>query len=190
MKLESVGWGQGWRRSGSVCYVSAVCITDKHIFATSMVIISRERKNMDESWDRWKLSLFQHVVSSPAVPWQRLLTVEILQLRALKSSLHRLPYRTHSQLTTLQIGIKHPCGAYDQIFITVRQLRVCWCGVLSLMRGRVVYNCCWPSPAQSFSGLSPVGLATIFYCLRFETSFPSPRRLRNVVFLNKNMTVF
>jgi hypothetical protein len=26
------------------------------------------------------------------------------------------------------------------------------------------------SPAQSFSGPSPVGLATIFYCLRFETS--------------------
>jgi hypothetical protein len=26
----------------------------------------------------------------------------------------------------------------------------------------VVYNCCWPSPAQSFSGPSPVGLMTIF----------------------------
>jgi hypothetical protein len=36
--------------------------------------------------------------------------------------------------------------------------------------GSVVYNCCWPSPAQSFSGPSPVGLVTIFYCLRFETS--------------------
>jgi hypothetical protein len=30
--------------------------------------------------------------------------------------------------------------------------------------------CCWPLPMQSFSGLSPLGLATIFYCLRFETS--------------------
>jgi hypothetical protein len=36
--------------------------------------------------------------------------------------------------------------------------------------GSVVYNCCWPSPAQSFSGPSPLGLVTIFYCLRFETS--------------------
>jgi hypothetical protein len=35
--------------------------------------------------------------------------------------------------------------------------------------GSIVYNCCWPSPAQSFSGPSPVGLATIFYCVRFET---------------------
>jgi hypothetical protein len=30
--------------------------------------------------------------------------------------------------------------------------------------------CRWTLPAQSFSGLSPLGLATVFYCLRFETS--------------------
>jgi hypothetical protein len=35
--------------------------------------------------------------------------------------------------------------------------------------GFVVYNCCWPSPARSFSGTSPAGLMTIFYCLRFDT---------------------
>jgi hypothetical protein len=34
----------------------------------------------------------------------------------------------------------------------------------------IVYNCCWPSPAQLFSGRSPVGLATLFYWLRFETN--------------------
>jgi hypothetical protein len=27
----------------------------------------------------------------------------------------------------------------------------------------VLYNCCWPSPAQSFSGPSPMGHVTIFY---------------------------
>jgi hypothetical protein len=37
----------------------------------------------------------------------------------------------------VRLGIKHPSGAYDQIFITVRQLLVCWCGALSLTRGRV-----------------------------------------------------
>jgi hypothetical protein len=47
-----------------------------------------------------------------------------------------------------------PSGAHDQIFITVRQLRSCFFFV----------------PAQSFSGQSHLGLATIFYCLRFETS--------------------
>jgi hypothetical protein len=32
------------------------------------------------------------------------------------------------------LGIKHPSEAYDQIFITVKQLQVCWCGALSLTR--------------------------------------------------------
>jgi hypothetical protein len=35
------------------------------------------------------------------------------------------------------LSVKHPSGTYDQIFITVRQLRVCWCGALSLTRERV-----------------------------------------------------
>jgi hypothetical protein len=29
------------------------------------------------------------------------------------------------------LGVEHPSGAYKQIFIIVRQLRVCWCGALS-----------------------------------------------------------
>jgi hypothetical protein len=33
----------------------------------------------------------------------------------------------------------------------------------------VIYNCCWPSPAQSFLGPSPAGFMTIFYCLWFDT---------------------
>jgi hypothetical protein len=33
--------------------------------------------------------------------------------------------------------MKHPSGAYEQIFITVKQLLVCWCGAHSLTRGRV-----------------------------------------------------
>jgi hypothetical protein len=36
--------------------------------------------------------------------------------------------------------------------------------------GFVFCICCWPLPVQSFLGPSPLGLATIFYCLRFETS--------------------
>jgi hypothetical protein len=63
------------------------------------------------------------------------------------------------------LGTKHPSGSYDQIFITVRQLRALW-----REDGFVVYSCFWSSPAQSFSGPSPVGLMAIFYCLRIETS--------------------
>jgi hypothetical protein len=35
------------------------------------------------------------------------------------------------------LGIKHPSGAYDQIFIIVWQLPVCWFGAPSLTRGRI-----------------------------------------------------
>jgi hypothetical protein len=41
--------------------------------------------------------------------------------------------------------------------------------LLSREDGSVVYNWCWASPAQSFSGPSLAGLMTTFYCLRFET---------------------
>jgi hypothetical protein len=34
---------------------------------------------------------------------------------------------------------KHPLGAYDRIFITIRQLRACWSGALSLTRGQVCH---------------------------------------------------
>jgi hypothetical protein len=37
----------------------------------------------------------------------------------------------------VSLGVKHPCGTYDQIFISVRQLQICWCGVLSLTWERV-----------------------------------------------------
>jgi hypothetical protein len=61
-------------------------------------------------------------------------------------------------------------GANDHIYITIWQLRSCFCGSPSLTRERVcLFICCWPFPAQSFSGPSPLGLATVFYCLRFET---------------------
>jgi hypothetical protein len=43
---------------------------------------------------RHLLSLFQLVVFSTAIPWQRLLTVDIIQLSALRSFLRRLSFRT------------------------------------------------------------------------------------------------
>jgi hypothetical protein len=36
--------------------------------------------------------------------------------------------------------------------------------------GSVFCMCRWLLPAQPFSGPSPLGLATVFYCVRFETS--------------------
>jgi hypothetical protein len=37
------------------------------------------------------------------------------------------------------LGIKHPFGAYDQIFVTVRHFWVCSCGAPSLTRWRVCH---------------------------------------------------
>jgi hypothetical protein len=39
----------------------------------------------------------------------------------------------------------------------------------------VIYRCCWASPEQSFSGLRPVWLITIFYSINFI----SPQTLRS-----------
>jgi hypothetical protein len=44
---------------------------------------------------------------------------------------------TLSRPVYTHLRIKHPSGAYDKIFITVSHLRVCCCGALSLMRGRI-----------------------------------------------------
>jgi hypothetical protein len=66
----------------------------------------------------------------------------------------------------VSLGIKHPWG------LLVLDI----CGFLwrSLFIWREdgfdFYNCCWPSPAHSFSGPSPMVLVTSFYCLIFETS--------------------
>jgi hypothetical protein len=69
-----------------------------------------------------------------------------------------LEWSTHLGLTTRFLLLPDSCG-----FVDLGR---------SLWRedGSVVCNCSWPLPAQSFSGPSPFGLATIFYCLRFETS--------------------
>jgi hypothetical protein len=75
------------------------------------------------------------------------------------------------------LGIKHPSGAYDQISFPLGIRNTPDSYVLDsvgrpLWRedGSVFCMCHWPLPAQSFSGPSSLGSATIFYCLRFETS--------------------
>jgi hypothetical protein len=67
-------------------------------------------------------------------------------------------------------GIKHPSGPYDQIFILADSSGFSDVGRSFWQEdGSVVFKWCWSSPEQSFSGPSPVGLVTIFYCLRFKT---------------------
>jgi hypothetical protein len=70
-----------------------------------------------------------------------------------------------------------PSGAHDQIFLTLLTVTVLFFVGRPLWQedGSVFCICCWSLPAQSFLGPSPLVLATIFYCLRLETS-SSPTR--------------
>jgi hypothetical protein len=68
------------------------------------------------------------------------------------------------------LGIKHPCGTHDQIFITVRQLRG-WCGALSLTRGRVCRLQLLLALASAvILGSESRGTRDHILCIRFETS--------------------
>jgi hypothetical protein len=60
------------------------------------------------------LRLFQPAVSLPAVPWQRFLTMEILQLHALKSFLHRLPYETDLVRVRARVRVTLRLAVYSQ----------------------------------------------------------------------------
>jgi hypothetical protein len=81
-----------------------------------------------------------------------------LMLRPTVSRPVCLGISTHLGLTTRFLLLSHSCE-----FVDVGR---------SLWRegGSVFYNRCWSWPAQSFSSPSPMGLITIFCCLRFENS--------------------
>jgi hypothetical protein len=69
------------------------------------------------------------------------------------------------------LGIKYPSGAYDRNCITVRQMRVCWCGALSLTRGRFCRLKLLLALASAVILESECrGTRDLFYSLRFETS--------------------
>jgi hypothetical protein len=69
------------------------------------------------------------------------------------------------------LGVKPPSGAKTRFLLMSDS-----CGFVDVGRplrreeGSVVYNCCWPSTAQSLSGPSSVTFMSIFYCFRFEIS--------------------
>jgi hypothetical protein len=93
----------------------------------------------------------------------------------LKSS-ERLPCQSQSHIATDGQSVskslcRAPSGAHDQIFITVWQLRSCFCGAPSLTRGRVCLLYMLLALASAvFLGSESLGTQTIFYSLRFETS--------------------
>jgi hypothetical protein len=67
---------------------------------TTLLLISTLHKS-----PQCLLTLFQPTISSPAVLWQWLLTVEILQLQALRSSCHCRPCRTLVNYSTISFQL-------------------------------------------------------------------------------------
>jgi hypothetical protein len=90
----------------------------------------------------------------------------------------------------VRLGVRRPSGTRDHFSFSLK-FSLDICGFVILLRpfweedGSVIYCFCWPSPAQSRSGLSPARLKTIFYCLIWDFSslegqvpvFISPRNM-------------
>jgi hypothetical protein len=109
-----------------------------------------------------------HTRTSSSLNWLWLSLSRVLYYDRRSVGQSVLGYSTHLGLTTRSLLLADICG-----FVDVG--RSLWREV-----GSVVYIRYWSSTAQSFSGTSPLGLVTIFYCLRFEIFLSSPPTTRRV----------
>jgi hypothetical protein len=137
-------------------------------------IISAGLRQRSHSWVRvpWDSRPYFTVSDSrrpfSSLPATRRATMEVLDPASIRYwilSSHSQSYVTTDCQSTSLSWNKAPIWAYDEIFITVTQLRLCWCGALSVTRGRV----CRLQLLLALLGPSLAGLVTMFYCLTFET---------------------
>jgi hypothetical protein len=105
-------------------------------------------------------------------------------LSSLKSSIQSVPYESDLvvkvkvkvtlRLTVSQsvsLGIEPHLGPMTRyLFLSDSYVLISVGRPLWREDGSVFCVCRWALPAQSFSDPSPLGLATVFYCLRFEIS--------------------
>jgi hypothetical protein len=76
---------------------------------------------------------------------------------------------TDGQLASLSCS-QAPSGAQDWSFVTVRELRVYWCGAPSVMRGQVCHlQLVLALTSAVFLGFKSCRTHDQFYCLRFVT---------------------
>jgi hypothetical protein len=106
------------------------------------------------------------LLSFPKTRWftAESLPLLLLLLLLFLTSLLRVKVKVTLRLTTC-LGVEPQLLLFDN-YCTVSVGRPLWREDGSVF----CICCCWSLSAQSFSGPSPLGLTTIFYCLRFETS--------------------
>jgi hypothetical protein len=70
---------------------------------------------------------------------------------------------------SLSLRVEPHLGLMTGYFLLFDSYGLVFVGRPLLWEDRSVFcTCCWPLPGQSFSGLSPLVLATIFYCRLVE----------------------
>jgi hypothetical protein len=128
-------------------------LSDERRGMSFRIVAGPRQRSHSQVWVPWDSRPYYTVSDSrlpfSSPPTTRRATVEIFNPASTREwSLFLCYDRRFSRPVCL--GIKHPSGSYDQIFITVTQLKACWCGALSLTRGRV---CPLPDSVSSNTSL-------------------------------------
>jgi hypothetical protein len=127
----------------------------------------------------WPSYTPRHWVPFSSPPTPRRATVEIFKPASTRgccsSGILQIKVKVTLRLTVCQsvsLGVEPHLWPMTRYLLPFDSYGLVFLGRLLLREGgSVIYKCCWPSTVHSFTDTSPVGLATIFYCPRFETSF-------------------
>jgi hypothetical protein len=142
----------GYRRHQSVCYT--------RLFTTPLVVIT--------------ISLLQWVLTPWCLVSERSFDVFCLpNAGSWLTDSYRSRSRSHIATdgqSVISLGVEPHLGLMTRYILLFDNYGLAVVGrPLWREDGSVFCMCRWPLPAQYFSGPSPLGLETVFYCLRFET---------------------
>jgi hypothetical protein len=108
---------------GQICLLNMLLVLARVVFLRSESLGTRDHILLSQIWD---FPICRLLLCSGS-QWRYLRFVRVKVKVMLRPIVSR----------PVCLGFKHPSVAYDQIFVAVRWLRVCWCGVPSLTREQV-----------------------------------------------------